>query len=64
MTEEEDYPIAFIFTLDDEGVHLNMNFICPQCNQPLSAHDVEVFLGDPPPERLTFTCPKADDEAS
>lgn len=51
----------FIFTIKEDGVQLNMNYICPQCGKTLKEHDVEVFLGEPP-DQLSFACPEIDGE--
>jgi hypothetical protein len=49
-----------IFTLDKEGVNLNMNFICPHCSLELWRHDVDIFTGEPP--QIKFVCPEIDGE--
>ena len=61
MSQPSDYLPVHIFTLGDDGVRLNMNFICPRCHEPLSEHDLEVFMEDPP-THVQFTCPEIDGE--
>jgi transcription initiation factor IIE alpha subunit len=51
-----------IFSLDKDGVQLNMNFICPQCRQPLSEHDVEVFTEAT--SKIKFACQEGVDETT
>lgn len=46
-----------VFTLDKDGVQLNMNFICPQCHRPLSEHDVEVFTEL---TKIKFSCQEGE----
>jgi hypothetical protein len=61
MMEPIRHVPVFVFSLDDEGVQLNMDYVCPQCNMALRDHLLEIWTEDMP-SKIVFSCQEVEED--